>query len=191
MRSTMEWLLAGALAASLAWNGWGALRATRTASHAEVACAEDAAGSRSSAPCCGPSEPEARSRACRGGSSDGGACAGAATGEHRPTACAPEGLERLGLDAAQRAALERVATSACAGSDRLERDADALERELFERLAAEELDTERLRALVAEVAALRRRSLEACVDGIVELRRTLSRAQVEVLVAGCSGAGGG
>lgn len=66
-----------------------------------------------------------------------------------------------------------------------------IERELFERLAAEELDTERLRALVAEVAALRRRSLEACVDGIVELRRTLSRAQVEVLVAGCSGAGGG
>jgi hypothetical protein len=164
MRSPTGSLLAGALAASLAWNGWSALR-TRDA----VACP----------PC------EVASSACAASP----ACAGPAARTGGSTACGSADLERLGLDATQRAALERISSSACAGADRLEREADGLERELFAELAADAIDAGRVRTLVADVAALRRRSLESCVEGIVELRRTLSRAQVEALLACCAPAG--
>ena len=174
MRSLTESLLAGALVASLAWNGWSALRArgadARPPSDAAAyACASDAAAAAS------PPSDTASS-----------ACGGPAARAGCSSRCTPAELERLGLDAAQRAALERLADTACASSDRLEREADALERELYARLAAEQVDAGRVRALVTEVAALRRRSLESCVDGIVELRRTLTRAQVEALLACCA-----
>lgn len=161
MSSLSNWLLAGALAASLAWNGYGAWRGN---GGDPAACAVE--------------------RTACASASEGGDAARDEASLACATSCSPAAL--AGLDPAQRAALERLATTSCAGSERLEREADALQRRLVARLAAEELDADAARAIVGEVAELRRRALAACVDAILELRRVLTRSQVEALLARCA-----
>jgi Spy/CpxP family protein refolding chaperone len=99
--------------------------------------------------------------------------------------CAGMDPAALGLDAKQRAALEELCGRSCSQSDRLEREADAKQRELLARLSRPELDTAALHDLVSEVAELRRRALEACVQGVVSVREVLTAEQVRVLLAQC------
>ena len=94
-------------------------------------------------------------------------------------------IEALDLDPAQEAELMKVCCSACAESDRLEGQADALEAKLRTSLATQDLDEEATRALAAEISTLRQRSLDACVEGMLDLRRLLTSSQIEQLLAQC------
>ena len=94
-------------------------------------------------------------------------------------------LEALGLDSAQEADLMEICGSACTESDRLESQANALEAQLRTSLATQGLDEKATRALAAEISTLRQRSLEACVEGMLDLRRLLTSSQLEQLLAQC------
>jgi uncharacterized membrane protein len=91
----------------------------------------------------------------------------------------------LPIDAERRAALGQVCSSTCGQADELEREADALQAELLSGLAEPEVDASRTQALVERVAELRRRSLEACVRGILEVRRVLTPGEVRTLLECC------
>jgi hypothetical protein len=134
------WLLAGGLAASLAWNVRGAWC---PASAAAGGCTETA------------------------------------------VSCSID-LAELGLSAEQRRSLERSGAAACAESERLVARASELQAELCERLAAAEVDVEAVRGLAREIGDLRRRSLETCIDSVLEVRALLGSEQVERLFASCS-----
>jgi preprotein translocase subunit SecD len=142
MKTLSNWLLGGALAASLTWN-WTNLRDTGAAP-ASKDCAEE----------------------CE------------------------LGLEFLGgtrttLSLEKAAALDDVCQRSCRESDRLERRADELQRELLASLSAETVDLPATEKLVAEIAELRRRSLASCVEGILGVRSVLSSAEVRALLACC------
>jgi Spy/CpxP family protein refolding chaperone len=109
-----------------------------------------------------------------------------AGGRASPSGCADLDPAVLGLDQEQRAALERLCARSCVELDRLEGRADELQRELLERLSAAELAREDASALVEEIAALRRRSLETCVQGILEVRALLTPEQLRSLLEQCS-----
>lgn len=94
-------------------------------------------------------------------------------------------LKALDLDPAQEAELMKICCSACAESDRLEGQANALEAKLRTSLATQDLDEEATRALAAEISTLRQRSLDVCVEGMLELRRLLTSTQIEQLLAQC------
>lgn len=100
------------------------------------------------------------------------------------TSCSLD-LEALALDAAQEAELVKTCGSACAESDRLQSQATALEAKLRTSLASQDLDEEATRALAAEISTLRQRSLEVCVEGMLDLRRLLTSSQIEQLLAQC------
>jgi len=103
-----------------------------------------------------------------------------------PAACVLETPE-LPIDAERRAALGEVCSTTCARADELEREADALQAELLSSLADPDVDASRTEDLVARVAELRRRSLEACVRGILEVRRVLTPGEVRTLLECCQG----
>lgn len=103
--------------------------------------------------------------------------------------CAPLDTTALGLDSAQEAALDRLCREACLSADRLEREADERERGLMLRLADGELEEAEALALAAEIGTLRNRSLEACVRGILDVRKILTPAQVSSLVTQCASDG--
>jgi uncharacterized membrane protein len=134
------WLLAGGLAASLAWN----VRA---------------------AWCPAPAAP--------------GGCVETAA------SCSID-LADLGLSDEQRRSLERSGAAACAESERLVVRASELQAELCGHLAAPDVDVEAVRGLAREIGDLRRRSLEACIDSVLEVRALLGAEQVERLFASCS-----
>jgi len=101
-----------------------------------------------------------------------------------PTSCALE-LDRAALDPEQRAALDEVCTRSCGESDRLERRADELQRELLASLATETVDRTAAAKLADEISELRRRSLASCVEGILGVRSVLSGDQVRTLLERC------
>jgi Spy/CpxP family protein refolding chaperone len=103
--------------------------------------------------------------------------------------CAPIAAATLGLDVEQEAALDRLCRESCVSADRLEREAAERERALMNRLAAGELDEAQALELALEVGALRNRSLEACVRGILAVREVLTPAQVTSLVSQCAANG--
>lgn len=103
--------------------------------------------------------------------------------------CAPLDTTMLGLDSAQEAALDRLCRDSCLSADQLEREADERERELMLRLAAGELEEASALALASEISQLRSRSLDACVQGILEVRKVLTPAQVASLVSQCAATG--
>ena len=177
MRSLMTWLMAGALAASLTWNWKLATRG-----------APDAKADATAASGCPSSETHAKTcpvegSACTPVSSCGD---GATSGD--AARCSALDAAALGLDSEQRAALAELCERSCLESDRLEARADERQRALLVRLAESDLDPAGARALIGEVAELRRRSLEACVSGIFEVRRVLTPAQLEALLAQCHSA---
>lgn len=96
----------------------------------------------------------------------------------------------LGLDAEQSAALERACQSYCGESERLDQRAAALQRELFLSLSASNVDQPAARRLAGEVADLRRRSLDACLDGVFAVREVLTLEQLSALLAACRAGGG-
>ena len=140
MKTLSNWLLGGALAASLTWN-WKNLRDA------------DAA-------------PADRAQECELGLDF--------LGGSRTT---------LSLD--KQAALDEVCRRSCGESDRLERRADELQRELLASLSAETVDRAATEELVAEIGELRRQSLATCVDGILGVRSVLSGAEVRALLERC------
>ena len=95
------------------------------------------------------------------------------------------GLDALCLQPAQSAALDAVCETACAATDRLAQQADALERTLLERIARSEVDAAEARRLADEVSDLRRQSLAACVEGILRVREVLTPVQRDELVERC------
>lgn len=106
-----------------------------------------------------------------------------------PEPCAQScaGADGCGLDLSdeQRAKLGELCDRTCGESDRLDRRADELQRELLASLARPEIDEEATRVLVAQLVDLRRRSLEACIAGIRAVRGVLTPEQVSLLVARC------
>jgi hypothetical protein len=110
-------------------------------------------------------------------SAEDSACAGAAS-------CSLGG-EELAFDPAVQDALAELCQSSCGESDLLERRADELEAELLASLSAPTLDPAATARLVDEVGELRKRSLAACVEGILGVREVLSPAQVHSLLARC------
>lgn len=89
------------------------------------------------------------------------------------------------LDPAQKAALDQVCARSCGESDRLERRADELQRELLASLSAETVDRAAAEKLVDEVSELRRRSLASCIEGILGVRAVLDGEQVRALLERC------
>jgi Spy/CpxP family protein refolding chaperone len=141
MRTIVEWLLGGALAASLAWN-W---KLASKAAEPSPECAES---------------------------------------------CASVDPSELGLTEEQRAALGELCDRSCAESSRLEQRANELQDALLAKLAEGEADPAATDALVSSLVDLRRRSLEACVSGIRDVRGLLTPEQASALVSRCrSGAG--
>lgn len=100
------------------------------------------------------------------------------------TSCSSETLD-LDLDAEQRAALDAVCARSCGESDALERHADELQRALLASLSAETVDAAAAAKLVDEVSALRKRSLQSCVAGILGVREVLSGEDVRALLERC------
>lgn len=96
--------------------------------------------------------------------------------------CSLEGFE---LAPEQRAALEELCDRSCGESDRLEREADELQRELLAGLTKPEVDAEASRRLADEVSDLRRRSLRSCIEGILEVREVLTAEQVATMLETC------
>ena len=94
-------------------------------------------------------------------------------------------LGDLPLDAKQKAALAELCRSSCGESDRLERRADELQRELLASLAADTVDAAAAGKLVDEVGDLRRRSLSSCVQGVLGIRSLLTGDQVRALLERC------
>lgn len=94
-------------------------------------------------------------------------------------------LDGLPLDPAQKAALDQVCARSCGESDRLERRADELQRELLASLSAETVDRAAAGKLVDEVSELRRRSLASCVEGILGVRSVLGGEEVRALLERC------
>ena len=169
MKNLSTWMLGGALAASLTWN-WNLVARERAGTQASVeqeACVEPAT-CRDRAACSGripqPGDPSP---------GDGAAYASLDTTE-------------LGLDARQEKALGALCASSCGPADDLERRANELQSRLVESLARPEVDLDVARSTVREVAELRRRALEACVEGILAVRGVLTPAQVDALLGGCS-----
>jgi hypothetical protein len=151
MKTITNWLLGGALAASLTWN-WKQYERG------------------------GELPPPANRESCG------------------PASCALEldaapldgiSLDAVSLEPAQRAALDEVCARSCGESDRLERRADELQRELLASLSAETVDRAAAEKLVNEVSDLRRRSLASCVEGILGVRSVLSGDQVRGLLERC------
>lgn len=108
-----------------------------------------------------------------------------------PAACAEStscalGTDELGLEPELRTRLAELCATSCGESDRLEREANALQARLLASLSAETLDEAACARLVDEVSALRRRSLASCVEGILGVREVLTPAQVQALLARCA-----
>ena len=85
----------------------------------------------------------------------------------------------------QNPALAELCARSCGASDRLEKRADELQRELLATLSRPEVDADAVQRLADEVSELRRQSLRSCVDGILEVRRVLSPEQVAALLTRC------
>jgi hypothetical protein len=94
-------------------------------------------------------------------------------------------LDSLPLDPEQKAALDEMCARSCGESDRLERRADELQRELLASLSAESVDRAAAEKLVGEVGELRRRSLASCVEGILGVREVLGADEVRALLERC------
>jgi Spy/CpxP family protein refolding chaperone len=114
--------------------------------------------------------------------------AGSAT-ESVPAPCTPGGCEdvlgQLELGDAQRAALAEWSATSCRTGARLDAEAAAKSDELFAALAEPELDPERARRLAAETSELRARSLSACVESLLVVRRHLTPEQIKTLLTTC------
>lgn len=136
MRTVVNWLLGGALAASLSWN-WKLLAS--------------------------PSQ----------------------AGSECEASCASFDAEGLGLNESQRRTLAELCERSCGESNRLEQRAVELQGRLLAKLAQAEPDEAATDALVRELVDLRRRSLEACVTGIRDVRGLLTPEQAAALVSGC------
>lgn len=153
--STLNWLLAGALVASLQWNlrqAWGGDVPLEDATELDtLAPIEDALA-----------EPAAA-----------------------PAASCSLQLEPLGLSDEQRARLTTLCSSECARADEDEVEAERKLAELQRALAAEPLDEPELRRLVRAISALRERSLTTCVDSVLEVRSILDEGQLQELLSEC------
>jgi len=146
MKTLSNWLLGGALAASLTWN-WTYLR--------------DASADPTNDGCSAKCDLDLE---FLGGS-------------------------RTTLSPAKKAALDEVCQRSCGESDRLERRADELQRELLASLSDETVDEAAAEKLVAEISDLRRRSLATCVEGILGVRSVLSGDEVRALLERCEHTG--
>jgi hypothetical protein len=89
------------------------------------------------------------------------------------------------LDPAVREKLSTLCTDTCGAADELDRRADELQAQLLRTLAAPEVDRAATSKLVDEVAELRKRSLAACVEGILGVRGVLGADEVRALVERC------
>lgn len=98
--------------------------------------------------------------------------------------CALEATE-LGLAPELAQEIEALCARSCGESDRLERRANELQAELLAGLSLEQVDAAATARLVDEVGALRQRSLESCVQGILDVRKVLTPEQVRALLARC------
>jgi len=109
----------------------------------------------------------------------------AASGESCAESCAA-GLD-LGsvADPEKKEALEAVCKRSCGESDRLEQQAEELQRELVASLSADTVDRAAVGNLVAQIGELRRRSLESCVEGILGVRSVLSGEEARALLEHC------
>jgi hypothetical protein len=92
----------------------------------------------------------------------------------------------MGLEPAVREELSALCTDTCGESDQLELRADELQAQLLAALAAPAVDRAATTRLIGEVAELRKRSLEACVEGILGVREVLGADEVRALVERCS-----
>lgn len=101
------------------------------------------------------------------------------------TCAAAIDLERLELSAEQRAALESWSASACAPACEVDLDAEQKLEELQRALRDPRVGAETLRSLAADVSRARAKSLDACVDSILEVRRVLSAQQLQELMECC------
>ena len=99
--------------------------------------------------------------------------------------CGALDAEGLGLAPEQRAALAPLCERFCGESERLERRAGELQAELLLSLSAREVDEPAVRRLAGEIADLRRRALEQCLDGVLAVRAVLTPEQVRALCTAC------
>lgn len=111
-----------------------------------------------------------------------------------PSACTEPGAgcgdpAALELVPEQRRELAALCERSCRASDRLDAEADALQRELLARLGESEIDAAAARELVGRVADLRRRALESCVEGVLSVREVLTPEQVGALLGSCTSSG--
>jgi hypothetical protein len=117
---------------------------------------------------------------------DAGLGAGSAADSTR---CATGGCaleaDALPLDPARKAALDELCARSCGESDRLERRADELQRELLASLSDATVDRAAVQELVAQVGELRRLSLASCVEGVLGVRSVLGPAEVRALLERC------
>lgn len=124
------------------------------------------------------------------GTPTGAASAAPASAATAASACAQPsscglGDDEFALDPAVQTALTELCQTSCGESDLLERRADEFEAELLASLSAPTLDPAATARLVDEVGELRKRSLAACVEGILGVRKVLSPDQVRSLLARC------
>ena len=95
---------------------------------------------------------------------------------------APESLD---LTEEQARALANTCESSCESAEQSVTYAARRLADLRALLAQPEVDEQELRELVSEVSKLRARSLEACVESILEVRRVLAPKQVESMLSNC------
>ena len=91
----------------------------------------------------------------------------------------------LALTPEQRQQLSQCCTTSCADAEQLMQDANERYDELCARLSAPELDEEGVRALGREISDLRARSLDACIDSVLEMRERLGPDPVAGMIAAC------
>lgn len=114
-----------------------------------------------------------------------GALAAPPESETAPAPGASCRLEPLALDSEVRARLREICAAACSAAESDEARARSLGSELFERLADPAADADDLRARAREVARLRGRTLQRCVDAVLEARQVLEPDELEGLVRAC------
>jgi Heavy-metal resistance len=92
----------------------------------------------------------------------------------------------LGLDPALREKLSSMCAETCGAADELDRRADELQASLLRALAEPSVDRTATAKLIGEVAELRKRALEECVEGVLGVREVLGADEVRALVERCS-----
>ncbi len=113
----------------------------------------------------------------------------AATGQAKPAGLTRElsiPIEVLGLSEAQVSSLREFCASDCACKPSLEESLEKVTEQLEFALTLDPIDADNVRELGRQLASLRGRKIEACVESILLVRDVLDPKQIEELRSGCN-----